>query len=485
MRIQKILLIDDEPDLRRLFHQTLSRQGYNVICVSTVDQAEICLKEEPCDLVISDMMLPDGNGIEFLRRVRRDNPHTQAILITGFASTETAIDAIRIGLFDYLIKPVSPAQIAFSVQRLQSFEQLSSENSYLREQFEHISPTAPELWGRSSVMTEILELARRVAQTQAGVLIQGETGTGKELLARYIWQHSPRSQSPFVKINCASIPESLLESELFGLERGALDGAINRVEGRFETAHGGTLLLDEIAEIPLELQDKILKVLENHEFVRVGGTTPIQVDVRIIASTNRDLTEEIRLGNFRENLYYRLNVVPISLPPLRLRGNDTDELVNLFITQFSRRHGKDVKGLTEAAWAKIRAYPWPGNVRELQNTIERAIITSTPKEPDFYIDIPSFALPDIHESNGMVTSNGASAVTSPNPLDSITINADIQLPTVSEMERRLIAAALLQNNHNRTHAARRLGISLRTLRNKLRDYRYAGYDTTHPELWLT
>jgi DNA-binding NtrC family response regulator len=478
MRIQKILLIDDEPVMRRTLNQTLSKEGYQILCLSSIAQAEEIAKKETFDLVLCDMVLPDGNGLELLRRLRQNYPRMQAILMTGYASAETAVEAIRIGLFDYLVKPVTPAQLEFSLQRLQAYEQLSSENDYLRQQFDMVQPSAPELWGRSTVMKEILELARRVAQTQATVLIQGESGTGKELLARYIWQHSKRLQSPFIKINCAAVPEQLLESEFFGHERGAFTGAETRREGRFETAHGGTLLLDEIAEIPLGLQTKLLRVLQERSFERLGGNNTLHVDVRIIASTNRDLTEEVRLGRFREDLYYRLNVVPITLPPLRLRGEDVDELANFFIAHFARRHGRDVKGLTEAAWHKIHGYHWPGNVRELQNTLERAVIMATPQAPDFYMDVPDFALPNLN-SNGDPT-----PVLTP---DSSTFIAqtDGQLPTVSEMERRLIAAALIQTHNNRTHAAKRIGISLRTLRNKLRDYRTAGFDTTHPETWLT
>ena len=491
MRIQKILLLDDEPTLRRTLNQLLARQGYQVLCVSSVNQAEGALHNEPYDLVLSDMVLPDGNGLEFCRRVRRDHPRTQAILMTGHSTMETAVEAIRIGLFDYLIKPVTTAQLEFSLQRLESYAQLTVESNSLRQQLDTVHPSAPELWGRSAVMREILELSRRVAPTQATILIQGESGTGKELLARYIWQYSQRIQAPFVKINCAAVPEQLLESEFFGHEKGAFTGASTRREGRFEAAHGGTLLLDEIGEIPLSLQTKLLRVLQEREFERVGGNETVKVDVRIIASTNRDLGEEVRQGRFREDLYYRLNVVPVTLPPLRLRGDDIDELVNFFVGHFSRRHGKDVKGLTELAWAKIRRHTWPGNVRELQNTIERAVIMSTTQPPDFYMDIADFAPPalEVAVTPDCPPNLPVNGITSVNGVDPAILQffpkPDAELPTVSEMERRLIAAALIQTNHNRTHAAKRLGISLRTLRNKLRDYRFAGFDTTHPEQWLT
>jgi DNA-binding NtrC family response regulator len=381
--------------------------------------------------------------------------------MTGYATMETAVEAIRIGLFDYMIKPILPQQLDLVLQRLESMRQLESENLYLRQhQQNEVNPSGSGgiVWGRSSLMQDILEMVKKVAQTHATVLIQGESGTGKEVVAHAIVEHSTRAQKPFVKINCAAVPETLLESEFFGHEKGAFTGAVQRREGRFETANGGTLLLDEIAEIPMSLQVKLLRVLQEREFERVGGNKTVRVDVRLIASTNRDLQDAVRQGQFREDLYYRLNVVPISLPPLRLRGTDLDDLVEYFVAHFARKHGKTVQGVSPRAMERLRAYRWPGNVRELQNTLERAVIMGNANAP---IEVPEFTMPE-------KTAFG-------------TMNVADKLPTVDEMERRLIGHMLLQTNNNKTRAADNLAISLRTLRNKLRAYRAAGFDTSRPE----
>jgi DNA-binding NtrC family response regulator len=377
---------------------------------------------------------------------------------------ETALEAIRIGLFDYLIKPVLPAQIDLVLQRLESIRQLQSENTYLRQQQETDKGGGNVVWGRSGLMQDILEMVKKVAQTHATVLIQGESGTGKEVVAHAIVQHSPRAQMPFIKVNCAAVPETLLESEFFGHEKGAFTGAVQRREGRFETANGGTLLLDEIAEIPMSLQVKLLRVLQEREFERVGGNKTIRVDVRLIASTNRDLQDAVRQGQFREDLFYRLNVVPINLPPLRLRGEDLADLVEFYVGHFARKHGKVIRGTTPRAMERLRAYRWPGNVRELQNTLERAVIMAAQDGP---VEVPELGLEEKSAGSRFTGLNIADA-----------------LPTVDEMERRLIGSMLLQTSHNKTRAAEKLGISLRTLRNKLREYRAAGFDTTKPELWV-
>ncbi len=440
----------------------LGSQGYTALGVRSVQQGEEALRTDSFDLVIADLRLEDGNGLELLKQLKQIAPRTYGILMTGYATMETAVEAIRIGLFDYMIKPILPAQLDLVLQRLESIRQLQSENSYLRAQVQADGEGSGVVWGKSGLMQDILEMVKKVAQTHATVLIQGESGTGKEVVAHAIVQHSLRAQMPFIKVNCAAVPETLLESEFFGHEKGAFTGAVQRREGRFETANGGTLLLDEIAEIPLSLQVKLLRVLQEREFERVGGNKTIRVDVRLIASTNRDLQEEVRQGRFREDLFYRLNVVPINLPPLRLRGEDLTDLVEFYVHHFARKHGKMIKGVTPLASERLRAYRWPGNVRELQNTLERAVIMAAQDGP---VEVPEL---------GLETKN--SSVTGLNVADT--------LPTVDEMERRLIGSMLLQTNHNKTRAAEKLGISLRTLRNKLREYRSAGYDTSKPELWI-
>jgi DNA-binding NtrC family response regulator len=461
-RLDKILVVDDDEELRRMLVDYLTSQGYTVLGTRSTLQAHEALKNDTFDIVMSDLRLEDGNGLDLLRQVRQISPRTYGILMTGYATMDTAVEAIRIGLFDYLIKPVLPAQLDLLLGRLESLRQLQSENLYLRQAQSPEITANNVVWGRSALMQDILEMVKKVAATHATVLIQGESGTGKEVVAHAIMQNSPRANQPFVKVNCAAVPETLLESEFFGHEKGAFTGAVARREGRFETANGGTLLLDEIAEIPMSLQVKLLRVLQEREFERVGGNKTIRVDVRLIASTNRDLQEEVRRGNFREDLYYRLNVVPINLPPLRLRGEDLTDLIEFYVAHFARKHGKNLTGVSPESMERLKGYRWPGNVRELQNTLERAVIMST---HEGLVEVPDFALA---EKPGIFSN----------------LSVSDALPTVDEMERRLIGYMLLQTNHNKTRAAEKLSISLRTLRNKLRTYREMGFDTDKPETWV-
>jgi DNA-binding NtrC family response regulator len=460
MRADRILIVDDDDALRRMLVDYLGTQGYTALGVRSVQQGEEALRTDTFDLVIADLRLEDGSGLELLKQLKQIAPKTVGILMTGYATMETAVEAIRIGLFDYMIKPILPAQLDLVLQRLESLRALQSENSYFRQQ-QQAETEGNIIWGKSGLMMDILEMVKKVAQTHATVLIQGESGTGKEVVAHAIVQHSQRANMPFIKVNCAAVPDTLLESEFFGHEKGSFTGAVQRREGRFETANGGTLLLDEIAEIPLSLQVKLLRVLQEREFERVGGNKTIRVDVRLIASTNRDLQEEVRQGRFREDLFYRLNVVPINLPPLRLRGDDLHELVEFYVAHFARKHGKTIQGVSPRGMERLRGYRWPGNVRELQNTLERAVIMTG---QEGLVEIPELGL---EEKSSKFTS----------------LNVSDQLPTVDEMERRLIGCMLIQTGQNKTRAAEKLGISLRTLRNKLRDYRAAGYDTSRPELW--
>jgi two-component system response regulator AtoC len=462
MKTDRILIVDDDDGLRRMLVDYLSTEGYTALGVRSVQQGEEALRTDAFDLVIADLRLEDGSGLDLLKQLKQLAPKSFGILMTGYATMESAVEAIRIGLFDYMIKPILPAQLDLVLQRLDALKQLQSENSYLRQQQQTDGEGSGVVWGRSGLMQDILEMVKKVAQTHATVLIQGESGTGKEVVAHAIVQNSTRAQMPFIKVNCAAVPETLLESEFFGHEKGAFTGAVQRREGRFETANGGTLLLDEIAEIPLSLQVKLLRVLQEREFERVGGNKTIRVDVRLIASTNRDLQEEVRQGRFREDLFYRLNVVPINLPPLRLRGSDLEDLVEFYVTHFARKHGKLIQGVSPRAMERLKAYRWPGNVRELQNTLERAVIMAPNDAP---VEVPEFG----HEERNGVTS----------------LSVSDKLPTVDEMERRLIGCMLLQTGQNKTRAAEKLGISLRTLRNKLREYRAAGFDTTKPELWVS
>ncbi len=460
MSLERILIVDDEEAVRLAIAAQLEAMELTTHAVSSLEQAQAAVTKESFDLVLCDLKLEDGSGLDFLRGLAESHPQLPAVLMTGYATAENAVESMRLGLSDYLIKPISPAELQYCIKRINRTLKLESENVYLR-QAQASKENQHVIWGKSPIMSEVLELVKKVAQTEATVLIQGESGTGKEIIAHTIQQYSPRAELPFVRINCAAVPEALLEAEFFGHEKGALDGAINRRPGRFETAQGGTLLLDEIAEIPLNLQVKLLRVLQEKEFERVGGDKAIKMDARIVASTNRDLLDEVRKGRFREDLYYRLNVVPINLPPLRTRVGDIDELAKSFVQRFCRKHGKGQKSLTTEALEKLRSYRWPGNVRELQNTIERAVILA---ENERYVDVHDLGLP-----------------ASPTPDAPVFDLAN--LPTCEEMERKLIAATLMLTRNNKTHAAKKLGISLRTLRNKLAIYRNMGFDTDRPEQW--
>jgi DNA-binding NtrC family response regulator len=459
----RILVLDDDDAVRRIITDILVEEGHTVLGLSSILQAREAMQDVHYDAVVTDMKLQDGNGIDFLRLIKRAYPKTEVILMTGYASLESALEAIHLGAFDYLPKPLRPEQLLETLRRLACFASESPSETYdLKEVPVESAPVDVAVWGDSPEMQKVGQIVKQVAPTQATVLIQGESGTGKEVVAKAIYQGSSRADKAFVKINCAAIPETLMETEFFGHEKGAFTGAVQRREGRFELADGGTLLLDEITEIPPTLQVKLLRVLQEQEFERVGGTKTMRVDVRIIATTNRDLTEEVRRGRFREDLYYRLNVVPISLPPLRNRGPDLDRLADHFVSKLARKYGKELGGLSAGAREKLRDYSWPGNVRELQNMIERIVIVT---KPGTILEPTDIVLPEaIPASDGML--------------------AHGPLPTIEEMEKRLIAHTLKQTGNNKSRAALKLGISVRTLRNKLQAYQEAGLDIASGEALL-
>jgi DNA-binding NtrC family response regulator len=366
---------------------------------------------------------------------------------------------MRDGAFDYLIKPFSFDQIEVTLKKAEDFTQLVKVNQYLtREEDEE----GYELLGRSPAMEKLRDLIRKVARTQATVLIQGESGTGKELVARALYRESPRGSAPFIKVNCAAIPENLIESEFFGHEKGAFTGAMNKREGRFELAHGGTILLDEISEISPQVQAKLLRVLQERELERVGGSRTIKVDVRVIATTNRDLAHSVERKEFRQDLFFRLNVVPVLVPPLRERKQDIPFLAEQFMHRFMRKHGVRVGGIAARCQAALQAHSWPGNVRELQNVIERAVILCTDGEN----------LQDAHLGIFPISQSGALESTSTaGASDSSPSNDDVI--SLAEIEKRYILKALEHCQGNRTRAAEKLCISVRTLRNKLNEYGFS------------
>ncbi|HET9931015.1 MAG TPA: sigma-54 dependent transcriptional regulator, partial [Polyangiaceae bacterium] len=370
---KQILVVDDEPNLRRVLTAQLERDGYDVHTAEDGEQALSTLREHHVDLVITDLRMPKLDGMELLRRVVAMDDELPVVMLTAHGTVDNAVEALKTGAFDYITKPFDQAEVRTIVRKALKTRDLSSVEASRAAQAQD-GGARYGIIGQSAGILELYAVLDRVADTPTTVLITGESGTGKELVARALHENSSRRDKPFIKVNCAAIPKDLMESELFGYERGAFTGAVGSKPGRFELASGGTLFLDEIGSIPVEMQVKLLRALQESEFERVGGIKTIRVDVRLVAATNSDLKKEIGLGTFREDLYYRLNVVPIRLPALRERAQDILLLVRHFIEKFNARLKKSVTGIDANALALLSAYPWPGNIRELENVIERAVL---------------------------------------------------------------------------------------------------------------
>ena len=370
-----ILIVEDEAKMRRLLELNLGEDGFTTFSAEDAETGLRLLQQNPIDLVVTDLKLPGMNGLEFLQAVKRQNAALPVVVMTAFGSVETAVEAMKAGAADYVLKPFSLSEMRMVVRKELDVRNLREENRSLREalgkRYAH-----PNIVARSPKMQEVLATVERVAPTNSTVLLGGESGVGKDLIARAIHEKSRRANGPFLKINSTAIPENLLESELFGFERGAFTGAVASKPGKFELADKGTLFLDEIGDVPPATQVKLLRVLQEREFERLGGTKTVKVDVRLIAATNRDLREALEQGTFREDLYYRLNVVPIDIAPLRDRKEDIPELTNLFVARFAGESGKLIEGITPQAMQMLVNYHWPGNVRELQNIVERACALS-------------------------------------------------------------------------------------------------------------
>lgn len=448
----KILVIEDEPSMRLGLAHSLTTKGYKVKTAENGAEGIRLFEGESFDIVITDLRLPNSNGIEVLKSTKNISPETGVILITAFAEVKTAIQAMKEGAFDYLSKPFTPDELLIVVERFLRYRGIELENIRLKEEiggrkhFEHIV-------GISPAMRTIFETIEVVAKTDSSVMIYGESGTGKELVANAIHNLSPRRDNPFLKINCAAIPETLLESELFGHEKGAFTGAIHRRKGKFEMAHGGTIFFDEIGDMPPTLQAKLLRVLEDHTFERVGGNEAITVDVRTLYATRRNLKEEIKAGRFREDLYYRLNVLPITLPPLRERKEDIPLLVEHFLKIFCRKTGKTDLVITPAAMERLAAYDYPGNARELEHAIEMAVTLCKGQR------IEPCCLPlEIRGTKG--------------DHDIMTLTCDDLSLTesVKAFEKKLITNTLEETGGRKKEAARRLGISRKVLWRKLKEY---------------
>src|SRR5580693_5279078 len=372
MPLDTIIVLEDDPIVRKNIENQLRQRRYDVASTGTIAGAHEFLSKDTFDLIFVDVRLPDGEGTELLRELQSRPQKPLVVMVTGFGSVESAVECMRNGAFDYMLKPFSADQLQVTLKKAENFNQLLKVNAYFSHAEE--DETGYELQGISPAMENLRQLIRKVARTQATVLIAGESGTGKELVARALYRQSPRHNAPFIKVNCAAIPENLIESEFFGHEKGAFTGALNKREGRFELAHGGTILLDEISEISPGTQAKLLRVLQEREFERVGGNRTIKVDVRVIATTNRNLQQCVDRREFRQDLFFRLNVVPVHVPPLRERPEDVVLLMREFMRSFCRQHGINVRGFTEEGRRILTNHSWPGNVRELQNIIERAII---------------------------------------------------------------------------------------------------------------
>src|SRR6201993_3304377 len=386
-----ILIVEDEAKMRRLLELNLGEDGFSTFSAEDAEAGLKLLRENPIDLVVTDLKLPGMNGLEFLQTIKRQNAALPVVVMTAFGSVETAVEAMKAGASDYVLKPFSLSEMRMVIRKELDVRNLREENRSLREalgqRYKH-----PNVVARSAKMQEVLATVERVAPTNATVLLGGESGVGKDLIARAIHEKSRRAAGPFIKINSTAIPENLLESELFGYEKGAFTGATTSKPGKFELADKGTLFLDEIGDVPPAIQVKLLRVLQEREFERLGGTRTLKVDVRLIAATNKDLRAALEQGTFREDLYYRLNVVPVDIPPLREHKEDIPDLVNLFLTRFAKDSGTPKPALSTEAIQVLLQHPWPGNVRELENIIERGVTLSagsTLYAADIHLDPPS------------------------------------------------------------------------------------------------
>ncbi len=455
MPIEKVIVLEDDLIVRNNLEAFLRRKRYDVASVSTLAAAQDYLNRDNFDVIFLDVRLPDGDGTDLLKALQQRPQRPLAIVTTGFGTVESAVECMKNGAFDYVIKPFSTEQIDVILRKAEEFNQLIKVNRFLSQEGDDGSV---ELLGQSPAMENLRQLIRKVARTQATVLIQGESGTGKELVARALYRESPRANAPFIRVNCASVPENLIESEFFGHEKGSFTGALNKREGRFELAHGGTILLDEISEISPNVQAKLLRVLQERELERVGGNRTIKVDVRVIATTNRNLEQSVEKKEFRQDLFFRLNVVPIHVPPLRDRREDVPGLAEEFMRRFGRKHGMPVKGFSDAALRVLNAHSWPGNVRELQNVIERAVILCG----------GSGLLETEHL--GLNAVGGAPASIPAAPAGSVATAGDAPPPALADVEKAHILQVLQHCKGNRTHAAKILQVSIRTLRNKLHEY---------------
>ncbi|HPI91590.1 MAG TPA: sigma-54 dependent transcriptional regulator [Deltaproteobacteria bacterium] len=442
---KKILVVDDEIGIRQSLKKILEKEGYEVLTASDGEEAFKVIRSDSIDLLISDIRMAGMDGLELLKVCKSVSPYTEVIMITGYASVDTAVDSMKQGAYDYITKPFKKADIVKAVQKAIEKQILTMDNVKMKERIEAME-AAPLIETASLAMKKLVEIVHQVAPSKATVLIMGESGTGKEVIADMIHKLSPRSGRPMVKVNCAAIPETLIESELFGYEKGAFTGAAGRKEGRFEVADRSSIFLDEIGEVPQGVQVKLLRILQEETFERLGSNKTVKVDTRIIAATNKDLAAMVKNGQFREDLYWRLNVITLQLPPLRERREDVPNLVQHFINRFSRKNDKEMKGIESKAMEILLGYDWPGNVRELENVIERSVVLDRDGiigSDDLPPQIQSASIP---------------------AMESVTIPLGTPL---EEVERILMEETLKRTKGDKGLASKLLGISTRTLYRKM------------------
>lgn len=465
MANETILVVDDELLVRRLLEEGLKTENYRLVLAETAAEAIRQFEERPPDMVILDMCLPDGSGLELLKAFKEREPAIVVVMITAHGSVDSAIEALKCGAYDYIEKPFDLRALKHTLRKVLDANQLKKKVDFLEEQQRHLLGI-DNIIGRSKAMLAVFEMVGKIAQSGfSTVLIQGENGSGKDLIARAIHDKSPNAASPFLEVNCAALPETLIESELFGYEKGAFTDAKGQKAGLFEVAADGTIVLDEIGEMSLATQAKLLKAIENRKFRRIGGTVDLNVNARVVAATNRDLAKEVEKGRFRQDLYFRLNVIPLFVPPLRERTEDIPELVKFFIQKFNGEYKREIGGVSQKAMEKLMAYQWPGNIRELRNIIERMVILNT-DEMILEEHLPAEIL------NGGV----ATRVTQQSKLQgsSQEFAAIFSLPengiVLDDIEKSLITQAIDRARGNQVRAARLLGISRHKLRYRMEKF---------------
>jgi nitrogen regulation protein NR(I) len=454
--VSRVLVVDDEANLRKVLAAMLRKEGYEVAIAENGEVALAEFEKNGADVVITDMVMPKVGGLDLLKAVHASRSDVPVIIITAHGTVDSAVEAIKLGAFDYITKPFEQAELQAVVAKAARTQEANQG---------HVPPEGKartSIIGESSQVQELFKVIDKVADSPSTVLITGESGTGKELVATALHDGSSRKDKPLIKINCAAIPKDLMESELFGYERGAFTGAVTSKPGRFELADTGTIFLDEIGEVPIEMQVKLLRVLQESEFERVGGIKTTRVDVRLIAATNRDLLAEVEAGRFRKDLYYRLNVVPIHLPPLRERRADVPALVRHFIEKYNKRLNKKIEGIADEALTMLQGYPWPGNIRELENLMERVIL---------FADGPRIEAHDLPEPVRGGVVGGASSTPESPPLEvGETPLKEILKVKQAEIEKAFIVQALGKTDGNVTRAARLLGISRKSLQTKMKEF---------------